>query len=344
MPWCPKCGNEYEEGVRECSECKVALVNEYPEKLSMKLLVTIESESNADKLTDYLKYSGIDSVTELNDDNEYDIYVPKKKFHKAEEAFKGFYIATKQEEQLKEIKERLDEKGVDLDDVKLKNKGKDEADWGIDSEEEEAGEDVSIEDALLSGVTEANDIVKLVDADEETKKAIQEAVSATLSDEEDDLKVSIKAKKQYESKDDKYKDYESTFYTFTIFGVVGLIAVVLQLSGVYKFLNPISLGVMGVLFLGFVVVGIEAKIKMGKLKGEAKAEREKEKEFKSYLDEALDESMLKSFDRHDSIELNYMDETAGIKKMLMAKFGEDLEGDYLDRFVEAYYDNRFDNN
>lgn len=33
MPWCPKCKSEYVEGVTECAECKVPLVEEEPEEV-----------------------------------------------------------------------------------------------------------------------------------------------------------------------------------------------------------------------------------------------------------------------------------------------------------------------
>ena len=30
MPWCPKCKCEYREGITECADCKVALVDVLP--------------------------------------------------------------------------------------------------------------------------------------------------------------------------------------------------------------------------------------------------------------------------------------------------------------------------
>lgn len=33
MPWCPKCKSEYREGIIECADCKIPLVDEYNEEL-----------------------------------------------------------------------------------------------------------------------------------------------------------------------------------------------------------------------------------------------------------------------------------------------------------------------
>ena len=30
MPWCPKCKSEYREGIKECADCKIPLMDELP--------------------------------------------------------------------------------------------------------------------------------------------------------------------------------------------------------------------------------------------------------------------------------------------------------------------------
>ena len=32
MPWCPKCKCEYKDGITECADCKIPLVDELPEE------------------------------------------------------------------------------------------------------------------------------------------------------------------------------------------------------------------------------------------------------------------------------------------------------------------------
>ena len=56
--WCPKCKNEYIEGVTTCVDCGCELVAELPEEIDENEPVVIGSlteESTAEKLVDYLK-------------------------------------------------------------------------------------------------------------------------------------------------------------------------------------------------------------------------------------------------------------------------------------------------
>lgn len=76
MPWCPKCKDEYVEGVTICADCGVELVDELPSEETMDdvpaVLCEIKSREVGEKLTAYLNYSGIQTaslMTTENDDN-----------------------------------------------------------------------------------------------------------------------------------------------------------------------------------------------------------------------------------------------------------------------------------
>ena len=50
MAWCPKCRNEYVEGVTVCADCQVPLVDELPEETPFDdnvLLGTLDSAEEA---------------------------------------------------------------------------------------------------------------------------------------------------------------------------------------------------------------------------------------------------------------------------------------------------------
>lgn len=84
MPWCPKCQNEYKEGITECSECHVALVGVKPSVKSKAIAKCVDQES-ADHFVDYLLEQGIDSAEseENNADGYFVVFVNKEDEKKA---------------------------------------------------------------------------------------------------------------------------------------------------------------------------------------------------------------------------------------------------------------------
>ena len=62
MPWCPKCKNEYVEGITTCADCGVELVDELPDEIEddspVKLCHTANEEIGA-KLIIYLNAQGV---------------------------------------------------------------------------------------------------------------------------------------------------------------------------------------------------------------------------------------------------------------------------------------------
>lgn len=87
MPICPKCKNEYREGVTTCSDCGCELIRDETEK---KVAVVFGEEAEITELADFLRYSHIEDVEVRLDatDNVYEIFVPEKESkHAAKLAF-----------------------------------------------------------------------------------------------------------------------------------------------------------------------------------------------------------------------------------------------------------------
>jgi hypothetical protein len=74
MPWCPKCGAEYYEGIKRCYDCEVDLVDKEPdmeeikkrerkEKGHMEVVYTLD-EVLLDSITDIVKYSYVTILLE----------------------------------------------------------------------------------------------------------------------------------------------------------------------------------------------------------------------------------------------------------------------------------------
>lgn len=65
MPWCPKCRDEYVEGVTVCADCGVALVDELPEDTAPDapaVLCEVADRETGEKFVAYLEYGGIQTA------------------------------------------------------------------------------------------------------------------------------------------------------------------------------------------------------------------------------------------------------------------------------------------
>jgi len=65
MAWCPKCKNEYVEGILTCADCGIDLVDELPKEVdpnSPAYICDVDSEEIGAKLVTYLNYGGIQTA------------------------------------------------------------------------------------------------------------------------------------------------------------------------------------------------------------------------------------------------------------------------------------------
>ena len=65
MPWCPKCKNEYREGITVCADCNVPLVEDFSAAIAADktLVFNTEHKDKIDAFIKYLEYSGIHSYS-----------------------------------------------------------------------------------------------------------------------------------------------------------------------------------------------------------------------------------------------------------------------------------------
>ncbi|MGN1147147.1 MAG: hypothetical protein ACI4TB_01910 [Lachnospiraceae bacterium] len=111
MPWCPKCKNEYREGITVCSDCGCELL---PDNVSGMQPVTFGSREEMEEIAEFLKYSHIDEVEISFDENEevYELSVPEKESKQAEKlvlVFKQQKELQKQVEKTEDLYEILEE-------------------------------------------------------------------------------------------------------------------------------------------------------------------------------------------------------------------------------------------
>ena len=203
------------------------------------------------------------------------------------------------------------------------------------------------------GITECADCkVPLVDelpVDEPT-----EEVSFQYEEESAEaMEEQTKEQKQpsagvYQDKKAKAEDFKSSAYTLLIVGVAGIIALILIEAGVLPIHlaapgKYITYGVMGALFLIFIIMGISSFRSSRKYAGEAQAEDELTQSIKDWAlqnltKEYIADQVSRNSQNADELpqEMQYFNNYAVIRDGIAAQFGE-LDAVYLDALCEEIY-------
>lgn len=89
MPWCPKCKNEYRDGIKVCSECGLELVNEIEVG---RRPVMFGEQDYLQEIREFLEYNNLNSIeiTYDNCDGVYELYVLNDDYEKASKLVKVF--------------------------------------------------------------------------------------------------------------------------------------------------------------------------------------------------------------------------------------------------------------
>lgn len=313
--WCPKCKNEYREGITVCADCKIPLVEFLDEsKENRELLHTFSDEKEAKKLVSYLEYSNITACDEwMEDEGLFAVFVDKKSYKQARKAFAAFFtvetaanyekLFEQPETAGQEASPSLPEKEADQTDPAAQANPPCD---GINGEAEETSE----EDEIM----------------EEMRSA-----------------VSFAKQGSYVSKAEKSADYRSSAITFTLFGVIGIIVMALHWAGVFHYFSTLSSVIVTILFFGFLIVGIDSFLRAKRAKAESVEEERFIGELKGWLEQNLTYEMLAAADSNDqSGEANFLNEMNEMKQIITKQFG-DLDPAFLEHFTEEYYNEHFEN-
>jgi hypothetical protein len=310
MPWCPNCKAEYQNGFTVCSDCKVDLVESLEVVVNYVPFFQAVDKKVAEKLVRYFQYSDLKSKVDFDEENEvYVVSIPPKQEKQAKKLYQAFYFV----ERDNLSKDELEKNSSNSD---LLEQASDQSEHSMDDASYEGNED-----NLLP--------------EEDYEAEIPDVEFSGIQAEED---TSI-----YVMKADQYKDLTGTVWIFLLFGIAGLIFVVLNIAGVFTFLNGfIPNAVMGALFLLFIYIAISTNQKAKKVQAEIDTENKLTEKINQWLKSNITESFLSSI-HNDTIseELNYLKIVDTIKELLLKEFGtQNLS--YLDRLIEEYYSNTID--
>ncbi len=136
--WCPKCKNEYREGITVCMDCKVDLVESLDEtEEDTELLHSFAEEDDAKKLVSYLEYSGISSHYEpMKEENLFGVFLEKKKMKQAKKAFAAF-LTVETQKRLEGMMDSDSVAAVEDESSTVKSASEEEKDEGQREEDQE---------------------------------------------------------------------------------------------------------------------------------------------------------------------------------------------------------------
>ena len=139
----------------------------------------------------------------------------------------------------------------------------------------------------------------------------------------------------------------TTAITFFLCGGIGIILMILNDVGIIKFITKDSSSfifiniVLGVLFIGFIAIGIWSLKYSNKIKAKAEKEYQTAKDVFSWLDDNVTKEDIEgSYSEDIQEEMKYFNRTAYVKEQLTAQFTEfsDEEAEnFSEQFVEKMF-------
>ncbi|HEX3023524.1 MAG TPA: hypothetical protein VHP81_14195 [Lachnospiraceae bacterium] len=309
MPWCPNCKMEYRNGITKCADCGNDLVDELPVDIDYEELIRIETQENAGKLVEFLHYSDIENVecTFDEEDNSYVIKVEASKLKESKRLFHAFYVA--------EAEKDMQKKQLDNE---------------LDFENPYFDESEDYEDTIDEIETK------------HTSNNSKSGVKRSSEDENAFNNMVLKPSTVYVKKADQFKDLHSTGYTFIVFGIIGIVVLVLNYIGVMNlFSGFLSYGVMGFLFVFFFITGVSTLSKSKHVRTQISEEDAITTKINTWLDQNITIDVLATVnDENASEEVNYFKKTEYIRERIIHEFGE-IDDSYLDLLIEEYYNSKF---
>lgn len=307
MPWCPKCRLEYREGIKVCADCNSPLVEESALAEEKQELCSYESREVLEQMNEFFRFSEVKSGEIIYQEEEglWYLKVAASDRKKAEKLYHGFMLGEM------DRKKELEEHRLPAEEHL---KGDEHADaW----EETEESQGVPVD-------------------------AAQEYLKEKILLNEKNASLRSTEHSSYVKQEERYRDYNSTGYTFLIIGIAGFIVMLLSWIQVLKFFhgNLIAQVVFTVISVGCIIIGIQSIGKARYLKKGIGNEKEVGERILSWISENINQEELDALCQNgQSDEINYLNQIAYIKEQLMEEFKDENE-DYLDQLIDEYYDTR----
>lgn len=299
--WCPKCKNEYQDGITVCADCGTELVESLEESQRTNIC-EINDEITAKEIVDFLTYSGITEVemAEMEDRQGYRISVPDKLAQKADKIFHGYLLAKEEE------KEELNQQGT----------------FGM-QDDDMVQEDVQEDDF---GDEQDDNTLYVDNVEEETSELLhynlQKKEYQLISEKYKDIKFS-----------------GLTFILFGVLGAVYLVLSKCKVIPISY--NIFIFCVLAVLFAGFIISGIVSFVKARKLKYQIPEEEKRIQEIDNWMEENVTRELLDGWKDDTVSEMeNDLFMTAHISRFLAKEYPEE-DSAFLEYMADTFYEKHF---
>ncbi len=263
MPWCPKCKNEYREGITVCADCGVALVD----SLNVgDVILTFGEKEQMERLLSFLVYNKIEGayLTEDTAEHVFELRVASDQVESAKHAAAIFMI------------------------------------------EENKGQEAPCE------VEETNETAEV-------------------------------PKGPYKNNAQKAEEFRSSGYVLVIVGALGLVFDLLIATGIVSFAffgqnNYLAYGVMGFMFLAFLIIGFRSFSSAKTYSGMIDEENQLKDEILVWAKDALTKEAVdaKADINGLSDEESYFKRFDTMKQMTNAKF-MNLDSAFVDALLDEIY-------
>lgn len=281
---CPKCRNEYRDGIEKCADCGCALEPVREGEKYVPLLAG--NQASVEQLKKYLEYNKLNGVQVLYD------------------GARGVHV--------------LAVKEADADKAKK---------YANNFMQQET---LRMQQAMMAQQMQAG------------------AFSVQADEEEKPVAAEVKNRKYMDNKE-RAAENRSSAWTLLLVGGVGLLVVVLGFFGVLPFnvSGPSRImvyGMMGAMFLLFIVMGFVSFKKSKTYADQAKEDNELESTLKDWCRQAFENGRIDTMLGMDlmgaSEEELYFKRTAAMKMMIKGQF-VNLDDTFIEHFVDEIYDELF---
>lgn len=298
--WCPKCKNEYVEGVTTCADCGCDLVDELPEEINREepqIIGSVTDEETGNKYIRFLHFSGVSTCG----------LIPRE-----EET--GFDLAVRYEE-LPLVYKILN--GLTNQDAE---------DSAVSNNIESSGSEPDYKN------TESFDLDELVPMlDKQLEEIKDEEANELLSD------LRTEASTVYVNKKDKFTDLKFSGYSFLIFAAIGYGIVAVNAAGVIHIFTTYSMAILAVVFTIFLGIGISSLMKASKVKRLVSEEENVVEKVQQYISETFTDDYLASLNDEELSEEEQFFYVTGILKKELAEQFPLFSKAYGDQLVDDRY-------